>query len=77
MDYGRYRHAVTLAPDSPLLVSLQYRPVIGEPRHICDVADNPFIAPVRWKLRFLWSARPGAVPAAPAITVEDVRGSFG
>ena len=77
MDDGGYGHAVALAPDSPLLVSLQYRPGIGETRHICNVTDNPFVVPVRRKLRFLWSACPGAVPAAPAITIEDVRGSFG
>jgi hypothetical protein len=74
MHYHGYCHAVTLAPHSPLVVSLQYRPGVGETGHIHDLTDDPLIVPVRRELSFPGPACPVAVPATPAIPVEDVRG---
>jgi hypothetical protein len=72
-----YGHAVTLGLGPPSVISLQYRPCIGETGHIHDLADDPLIVPIRRKLSLAGPACPVAVPAAPAVPVEDVRGAFG
>jgi hypothetical protein len=67
---------IALSTHSPSVVRLHYWPSVRSARYVHDVTDNPFIVPVLRELRFRGPARAMAMPAAPAIALEDVRDAF-